>query len=54
MKNMRIDIFGSLQAGVTAKDVALAVIGQIGTAGGSGYAIEFAGQVVRSLSMEGE
>ena len=42
MKNMRIDIFGSLQAGVTAKDVALAVIGQIGTAGGSGYAIEFA------------
>jgi len=53
MKNMRIDIFGSLQAGVTAKDVALAVIGQIGTAGGSGYAIEFAGQVVRSLSMEG-
>jgi|TARA_R100000005_G_scaffold57765_6_gene29074 3-isopropylmalate/(R)-2-methylmalate dehydratase large subunit len=53
MKNMLVRVDGCLQPGVTAKDVALAVIGHIGTAGGTGYAIEFAGEVVRSLSMEG-
>ena len=52
MKNLRITVDGPLGRGVTAKDVALAVIGRIGTAGGSGYAIEFAGSAVRSLSME--
>ena len=53
MKNMLVRIDGSLQNGVTAKDVVLAVIGKIGTAGGSGYAIEFGGEVVRNMSMEG-
>ncbi|TXS95680.1 3-isopropylmalate dehydratase large subunit [Parahaliea maris] len=53
MKNMRVQVDGALQPGVTAKDVALAVIGRIGTAGGTGYAIEFAGEVVRNLTMEG-
>src|SRR6185436_1860087 len=53
MKNMRVTIEGDLGRGVTAKDVALAVIGRIGTAGGSGSAIEFAGSAVRGLSMEG-
>jgi 3-isopropylmalate/(R)-2-methylmalate dehydratase large subunit len=53
MKNMLVRIDGSLQPGVSAKDVALAVIGEIGTAGGTGYAIEFGGQVVRDMSMEG-
>ncbi|MEH6634805.1 MAG: 3-isopropylmalate dehydratase large subunit [Halioglobus sp.] len=53
MKNMLVRIDGSLQTGVTAKDVVLAVIGEIGTAGGTGYAIEFGGEVVRNLSMEG-
>jgi 3-isopropylmalate/(R)-2-methylmalate dehydratase large subunit len=53
MKNMLVEVGGKLGRGVTAKDVALAVIGKIGTAGGSGYAIEFAGQAVRDLSMEG-
>ncbi|MHA7878488.1 MAG: 3-isopropylmalate dehydratase large subunit [Saccharospirillum sp.] len=53
MKNMRIRVEGELGAGVTAKDVVLYIIGQIGTAGGTGYAIEFAGSAVRSLSMEG-
>lgn len=53
MKNMLVRIDGQLQAGVSAKDVALAVIGKIGTAGGTGYAIEFGGQVVRDMSMEG-
>jgi 3-isopropylmalate/(R)-2-methylmalate dehydratase large subunit len=52
-KAMRITVDGVLAAGVTAKDVALAIIGQIGTAGGTGYAIEFAGAVIRGLSMEG-
>jgi 3-isopropylmalate/(R)-2-methylmalate dehydratase large subunit len=42
-----------LPVGVTAKDLALAIIGRIGTAGGTGYAIEFAGEAVRALSMEG-
>ncbi len=53
MKNMLVSVDGHLQAGVTAKDVVLAIIGQIGTAGGTGYAIEFGGEVVRALSMEG-
>ncbi len=52
-KNMLVRVDGQLGPGVTAKDVALAVIGEIGTAGGTGYVIEFAGQVVRDLSMEG-
>ena len=53
MKNMQVRVNGRLQAGVTAKDLALAIIGRIGTAGGTGYAIEFAGDAVRALSMEG-
>src|SRR3954466_13939641 len=53
MKNMRINVEGPLARGVTAKDVVLAIIGRIGTAGGTGYAIEFAGSTIRSLSMEG-
>ena len=53
MKNMLVRVDGQLQPGVTAKDVALAIIGQIGTAGGTGSAIEFGGEVVRALSMEG-
>ena len=53
MKNMRVTVDGSLGRGVTAKDAALAVIGRIGTAGGTGCAVEFAGSAVRSLSMEG-
>jgi 3-isopropylmalate/(R)-2-methylmalate dehydratase large subunit len=53
MRNMRVSIEGAIPRGVTAKDLALAVIGRIGTAGGSGCAIEFAGSAVRALSMEG-
>lgn len=53
MKNLLIRVDGTLSSGVTAKDVALAIIGEIGTAGGTGYAIEFGGQVVRDMSMEG-
>src|SRR5213592_1936318 len=53
MKNMRINVEGPLARGVTAKGVVLAIIGRIGTAGGTGYAIEFAGSTIRSLSMEG-
>ena len=52
-KNMLVRIDGKLGVGVTAKDVVLAVIGKIGTAGGTGYAIEFGGQVIRDMSMEG-
>ena len=52
-KNMRIWLEGNKHPGVTAKDLVLAVIGLIGTAGGTGYAIEFAGPVIESLSMEG-
>ncbi len=52
-KAMLVQVDGALPAGVTAKDIVLAVIGVIGTAGGTGYAIEFAGQAIRSLSMEG-
>src|ERR1700716_2569982 len=53
MKNMRVSVEGPLAAGVTAKDVVLAIIGRIGTAGGTGHAIEFAGSTIRALSMEG-
>jgi 3-isopropylmalate/(R)-2-methylmalate dehydratase large subunit len=52
-KNMRIEVEGTLGRGVTAKDVVLAIIGRIGTAGGTSYTIEFAGSAIRSLSMEG-
>ncbi|TVP55479.1 MAG: 3-isopropylmalate dehydratase large subunit [Halomonadaceae bacterium] len=52
-KNMKVEVNGTLNPGVTAKDVILAIIGKIGTAGGTGYAIEFAGSAIRSLSMEG-
>ena len=52
-KAMLVQVDGALPAGVTAKDIVLAVIGKIGTAGGTGYAIEFAGSTIRSLSMEG-
>ncbi len=50
---MRVRVEGELGRGLSAKDIALAVIGQIGTAGGTGFAIEFAGSAVRALSMEG-
>src|SRR4026207_1984107 len=50
MKNMRVNVEGALPAGVTAKDVVLAIIGRIGTAGGTGHAIEFAGSTLRALS----
>ncbi|TCS41437.1 3-isopropylmalate dehydratase large subunit [Reinekea marinisedimentorum] len=53
MKNMRIRVEGELRKGVTAKDIVLYIIGQIGTAGGTGYAVEFAGSAIQSLSMEG-
>jgi 3-isopropylmalate/(R)-2-methylmalate dehydratase large subunit len=52
-RNMRVLVEGALPRGVTSKDVVLAVIGRIGTAGGTGYAIEFAGSTIRALSMEG-
>lgn len=52
-KSMQILIEGELGYGITAKDIALAVISEIGTAGGTGYAIEFAGSAIRALSMEG-
>ncbi|MBM3375378.1 MAG: 3-isopropylmalate dehydratase large subunit [Betaproteobacteria bacterium] len=52
-KNLLVRVDGTLGAGVTAKDIVLAVIGAIGTAGGTGYAIEFAGSAIRGLSMEG-
>ncbi len=51
--NLQVCVEGELGAGVTAKDVVLAIIGEIGTAGGTGYAIEFAGSAIESLSMEG-
>jgi 3-isopropylmalate/(R)-2-methylmalate dehydratase large subunit len=51
-KNYRINVNGKLPAGVTSKDVILKIIGQIGTAGGTGYVIEFAGEVIRNLSVE--
>jgi 3-isopropylmalate/(R)-2-methylmalate dehydratase large subunit len=52
-KNMRITVDGALPLGVTAKDMILAIIGRIGTAGGTGHVIEYAGEAVRGLSMEG-
>jgi 3-isopropylmalate/(R)-2-methylmalate dehydratase large subunit len=52
-KNMLVKVEGTLGTGVTAKDVVLAIIGKIGTAGGTGYTIEFAGSAIRGLSMEG-
>jgi 3-isopropylmalate/(R)-2-methylmalate dehydratase large subunit len=52
-KNMRVTVTGKLPEGVTAKDIALAVIAKIGTAGGTGYVIEYAGDAVKALSMEG-
>ena len=53
LKNMRITVNGALPEGCTAKDLVLAIIGKIGTAGGTGYVIEYAGQAIRDLSMEG-
>ena len=53
MKNMLVSVDGKVGAGVTAKDIVLAIIGEIGTAGGTGYAIEFGGEAIRDLSMEG-
>ncbi len=52
-KNMLVEVNGQLPPGSTAKDIILAIIGKIGTAGGTGYAIEFAGEAIRALSMEG-
>ena len=52
-KNMRVTVDGSLPPGVTAKDIILAIIGEIGTAGGTGHVIEYAGEAIRALSMEG-
>ena len=52
-KNMRINVVGKAPEGFTAKDIVLAIIGEIGTAGGTGYVIEYAGEAIRDLSMEG-
>src|SRR5690606_26232286 len=52
-KNMLVKVNGKVAPGVTAKDIVLAIIGKIGTAGGTGYTIEFAGEAIRDLSMEG-
>ena len=53
MKNMRVTVNGTVGVGVTPKDVVLAIIGKIGTAGGNEHAIEFAGSVFRDMSIEG-
>jgi 3-isopropylmalate/(R)-2-methylmalate dehydratase large subunit len=53
MKAMQIKVEGKVGAGVTAKDIVLAIIGKIGTAGGTGHAVEFAGSAIRALSLEG-
>ncbi|OOG27110.1 3-isopropylmalate dehydratase large subunit [Thioalkalivibrio denitrificans] len=53
MKNMLVSVDGQVGPGVTAKDIVLAIIGEIGTAGGTGYAIEFGGDAIRALSVEG-
>jgi 3-isopropylmalate/(R)-2-methylmalate dehydratase large subunit len=53
MKNMQVLVEGQVPFGVTAKDIVLAIIGKIGTAGGNGHALEFAGSAIRELSMEG-
>ena len=52
-KTLRVTVDGTASTGVTAKDIVLAIIAKIGTAGGTGYAIEFAGAAIRALSMEG-
>ena len=52
-KNMKVEVTGQVKSGVTAKDIVLAIIGEIGTAGGTGYAIEFAGEAIQALSIEG-
>lgn len=52
-KNMQVRVDGHVKPGITAKDIVLAIIGKIGTAGGTGYAIEFAGEAIQALSMEG-
>lgn len=52
-RSMRVTVEGQVAEGITAKDIVLAIIGEIGTAGGTGYTIEFAGQAIRDLSMEG-
>ena len=52
-KNMKVEVSGSLPPGVTAKDVTLSIIGETGTAGGTGHVIEYAGEAIRELSMEG-
>ena len=52
-KNMRVTVNGKLRDGVTAKDIVLAIIGEIGTAGGTGHVIEYAGEAIEALSMEG-
>jgi len=52
-KNMRVTVNGTLPVGTTAKDIVLSIIGKIGTAGGTGYVIEYAGEAIRNLSMEG-
>ncbi|MCG8544660.1 MAG: aconitase family protein, partial [Alphaproteobacteria bacterium] len=52
-KNMRVSVDGALPDGVTAKDIILSIIGEIGTAGGTGHVIEYAGDAIRALSMEG-
>src|ERR687890_659453 len=52
-KNMRVTVDGKLPPGVTAKDIILAIIGEIGTAGGTGHVLEYAGEAIRALSMEG-
>ena len=52
-KNMKVEVTGKLQPGVTAKDITMHVIGETGTAGGTGYVIEYCGEAIRDLSMEG-
>jgi len=52
-KNMKVEITGKLRTGVTAKDITMSVIGKTGTAGGTGYVIEYCGEAIRDLSMEG-
>ena len=52
-KNMKVEVNGQLPEGVTAKDIILAIIGEIGTAGGTGYVIEYCGEAIEALSMEG-
>jgi 3-isopropylmalate/(R)-2-methylmalate dehydratase large subunit len=52
-KTMRISVNGKLAAGISAKDVVLAIIGKVGHAGGTGYVVEFAGEAIEGLTMEG-